>query len=79
MSTQIRVDQYIKDLELDPHEGAGDDCFELVINDSLYVEEFKLMNKRGYVFTGEQTDIEFDGEDGKYEGYYNIYYFKKLK
>lgn len=57
-----------------------DSEFELVLEswDTLTVEELKELNRRGYLFTGDLLEVEYEDEDGNIEGHYDIYYFKTI-
>jgi len=71
-----KVDEYIKQLKVIEN---GD--LELIIPGTLEKYDIMLFNRRGYLYFEEVTDVYFDVHVSPYdqEGFYNVYYFQKIK
>jgi hypothetical protein len=77
MTTAEIVTKYIAAmLPLVPHVNE----FELILEawETLTVEELKELNRRGYLFTGDLMEVEYEDNDGNIDGHYDIYYFKTV-
>lgn len=65
------------ELTRESHTGhVGSNCWELIFEDgnSLDLEDLKALNEVGFVYHSEQTDIDYENEDGT-TSYMDIFYF----
>ena len=59
---------------------SNPNCWELIFEDGMELDlrELKVLNELGFVYHSEQTDIDYENEDGS-TSYMNIYYFARVE